>query len=322
MNADAHAAARGALTRKAALASVAVAVILLGFKVAALWSTKSVAMLGSVADTALDLVASLVTLWGVRVAASPADTQHRFGHGKAEALAALFQVTLISLAALGIASESFHRIGSPHVVQSATMGIGVSILAILLSFALIVYQRRVVAQTGSLAISTDSLHYKSDFFLNLSVIAALVLDHIMGIRGADTVFGFGIALWLGWGAWQSGHSAMEHLMDQEWPVEDRERLISIASAHPEVRGLHDMRTRTSGSHRFVQFHVWVDPNMTVRHVHDVMDEVEEQVHAAFPGVDVLIHPDPDGHVEPGHDTLRARDAAEVLAEEIGEGGAT
>lgn len=322
MNADAHAAAQGALTRKAALASVAVAVILLGFKVAALWSTKSVAMLGSVADTALDLVASLVTLWGVRVAASPADTQHRFGHGKAEALAALFQVTLISLAALGIASESFHRIGSPHAVQSATMGIGVSVLAILLSFALIVYQRRVIAQTGSLAISTDSLHYKSDFFLNLSVIAALVLDHIMGIRGADTVFGFGIALWLGWGAWQSGLSAMEHLMDQEWPVEDRERLISIASAHPEVRGLHDMRTRTSGSHRFVQFHVWVDPNMTVRRVHDVMDEVEEQVHAAFPGVDVLIHPDPDGHVEPGHDTLRARDAAEVLAEEIGEGGAT
>ncbi|MBB6123863.1 cation diffusion facilitator family transporter [Sphingobium subterraneum] len=320
MNADAHALAQGALTRKAALASVAVAVILLGLKIAALWSTRSVAMLGSVADTALDLVASLVTLCGVHVAATPADTQHRFGHGKAEALAALFQVTLITLAAVGLAVESFRRIGNPHPVESATLGIGVSIAAILLSFVLIAYQRRVIAQTGSLAISTDSLHYKSDFFLNLSVIVALVLDHVMGIQGADTLFGFGIALWLGWGAWRSGQSAMEHLMDQEWPIEDRERLIAIASAHPEVRGLHDMRTRTSGSHRFAQFHVWVDPDMTVRRVHDVMDDVEEQLHAAFPGVEILIHPDPDGHVErkdPG--ALRGRDAFEVLAEEMGEG---
>lgn len=316
MSGPAPAEMRGDLTRRAALASVAVAAVLLALKTVALWKTGSVAVLGSLADTGLDLVASLVTLWGVRVAATPADTDHRFGHGKAEALAALFQVTLISLAAVGIAAESFRRIGSAHETFAPEVGIAVSLVAIVLSFGLILYQRRVIARTGSLAIGTDSLHYQSDFFLNLSVIVALVLESMAGLRGADIVFGFGIAAWLGWGAWRSALAALEHLMDQEWPSEERERLIGIASAHPQVAGLHDLRTRSSGAHRFVQFHIWVDPQMTVRKVHDVMDEIEAELALAFPGAEILIHPDPAGHVETHHDPLSRRDAAEVLAEEM------
>jgi ferrous-iron efflux pump FieF len=316
MSGDSHAAAQGVLTRRAALASVSVATILLALKVWGLWTTGSVAMLGSAADTALDLVASLVTLWGVHIAATPADSQHRFGHGKAEALASLFQVALITCAAIGIAGESFHRLGSGHATQSAEVGIGVSLVAIALSFVLILYQRRIVAQTDSLAIGTDSLHYQSDFILNMAVIVALVLDHMLGIAGADIFFGFAIALWLGWGAWQSGNNALEHLMDKEWPIEDREQFIAVASAHPEVRGIHDMRTRTSGSHRFAQFHIWVDPLMSVGRVHDVMDEIEDRLKAEFPGADILIHPDPDGHMEGEGGSLRAQEASAVLAKEI------
>jgi len=302
----------GKFTQRAALASVAVAIQLGILKSYALWQTESVAMLGSLADTALDFVASLVTLLGVRVAATPADPEHRYGHGKAEALASLFQVSVISVAAAGIGYESISRISSPHLTKAPETGIGVSIIAILLSFALIAYQRHVVARTGSLAIGTDSLHYKSDFFLNLSVIVALVLDHFLQLRGVDALFGVGIALWLGRGAWHSATEAIAHLMDKEWSLEERRHFIEVASRHPALRGIHDMRTRTSGADRFVQFHVWVDPNMTVRQAHDVMDEVEAQLRVEFPGVDILIHPDPEGHVETGNNPLRAREAGELL----------
>lgn len=302
----------GSLTRRAAMASAGVALLLLLLKTGAFFETGSMAVLGSLADTALDLVASLVTLWGVHIAATPADEDHRFGHGKAEALTSLFQVALICVAATGIAIESVSRIGTGHTTAAPETGIAVSVVAILLSFVLIAYQRHVVARTGSLAIGTDALHYQSDFFLNLSVIAAICLDQYFDVRGADALFGVGIALWLGWNAWSAARQAVNHLMDREWSVEERERFITVASRHPELRGIHDMRTRTSGADRFVQFHVWVDPNMTVKQAHDVMDEVEEQLQAEFPGVHILIHPDPEGHVEPGADPLRADDATAVL----------
>lgn len=305
----------GRLTRRAAMASVAVALVLLLMKAVAVWQSGSVAMLGSLADTALDLVASLVTLMGVHWAAMPADHEHRFGHGKAEALAALFQVTLITTAAVGLAWESAHRFGRVHATGAPETGIGVSVVAILLSLALVLYQKKVIAQTGSLAIGTDNLHYQSDFYLNLSVIVALVLDQYVGVTGADPLFGLGIALWLAWGAWHSAGMAVDHLMDKEWSVEERQRFLAVASRHPKLRGIHDMRTRSSGTARFVQFHASVDPDMTVREAHRVMDEIEDALRKEFPGVEILIHPDPDGHQEGDGDPLRAVDAHLLLEKE-------
>lgn len=307
----------GRLTQRAALASVAVATTLLVLKAVATWQTGSVAMLGSLADTTLDLVASLVTLGGVRWAAMPADQDHRFGHGKAEALAALFQVTLIAMAALGLAWESLHRLGGAHATRAPETGIGVSIIAILLSLVLVLYQKRVIAATGSLAIGTDNLHYQSDFFLNLSVIVGLVLDYYTGLHGIDPLFGLGIAVWLGWGAWNSASHAVDHLMDKEWSVEERQRFLAVASRHPLLRGIHDMRTRSSGAARFVQFHASVDPDMSVREAHRVMDEIEASLRKEFPGVEILIHPDPYGYEDEDGDPLRAADARELLEKEAG-----
>ncbi|MDQ4421148.1 cation diffusion facilitator family transporter [Sphingobium sp. DEHP117] len=309
---------RGKLTRNAALASVAVATILLALKAWALWRTGSVAVLGSLADTSLDLVASIVTLLGVHWAAQPADIEHRFGHGKAEALASLFQVTLITIAAVGLAWESAHRlISGAHATTGAGEGIGVSLIAILLSLGLVLYQKRVIAKTGSLAIGTDKLHYQSDFYLNLSVIVALVLDQYLNVSGVDPLFGVGIAGWLAWNAYHAASDALDHLMDKEWSVEERQHFLEVASRHPQLHGIHDMRTRSSGALRFVQFHASVDPNMTVREAHDVMDEIEAALMKDFPGVDILIHPDPDGHVESGDDPLRGIEAERLLAQEDG-----
>ncbi len=283
------------MTTRAALASVAMAVSLLGLKLWGVWQTGSMAMLGSLADTGLDLLAALVTLAGVRIAAQPADDNHRFGHGKAEALGAMFQVVVITLSAIGIGYSAIHRMRTGSVTANAEYGIGISLVAIVATLALIAYQRHVIARTRSVAIKADNLHYTSDLALNAAVIAALVLDQYFGLRGADPLFGLLIALWLLWGAWSAASHAFDELMDKEWPDEKRLRFVEVAMTHPELKGIHDLRTRTSGAHDFVQFHVWVDPDMTVAAAHDVMDEVEEKLMKEFPGTEILIHPDPEGH---------------------------
>jgi ferrous-iron efflux pump FieF len=251
-------------------------------------------MLGSLADTGLDLVASIATLVGVWVAAQPADDDHRFGHGKAEALAAMFQVMLITLSAAGIAFRAVEALLGGERVASAQEGVAVSIVAMVATLGLLAWQRHVIRKTGSLAIKTDNVHYKSDLLLNLSVIAALVLDRVVGVQGADPAFGLGIAAWLAWGAWRASSEALDHLMDKEWPDEKREAFVAALAGHPELRGVHDLRTRTSGMHDFVQFHASVDPHMTIAEAHRVMDELEARIEAEFPGVEVLIHPDPEG----------------------------
>ena len=286
----------GQLNRSAAYASIAVATLLLGLKIWAVWTTGSTSMLGSLADTALDLIASLATLLGVWIAAQPDDDNHRFGHGKAEALAAMFQVVLISISALSLAFRAIAQIIAGTRPAAAEGGIAVSLIALAATFALLAWQRRVIAKTNSIAISTDHLHYKSDLLLNLAVIAALALDQYAGIGRADSVFGLGIALWLGWSAWHASQEAIEQLMDHEWPDEKKARFLEVVARHSELKGLHDLRTRTAGNRDFVQFHVSVNPEMSVREAHDVMDEIEDKLLAEFPGIEILIHPDPEGLV--------------------------
>jgi ferrous-iron efflux pump FieF len=288
---------RSTLTSRAALASIVMAIFLIGLKTWAAYSTSSMAMLGSLADSTLDLVASLVVLLGVRVAAQPADREHRFGHGKAEALAALVQVIIITISALFIGFRSIERLIGGAETSDAELGITVSFVAILSTFALIAYQRHVVRRTGSIAIATDRLHYASDLMLNASVIVALVLDQYVGIVGSDAVFGLLIALWLAFGAWKSSSHALDQLMDREWPDEQRERFLAAARQYPELQGLHDLRTRTSGTHNFVQFHVWVPPDWTVRDAHDRMDRIEQELEKKFPATEILIHLDPHGHTD-------------------------
>ena len=288
---------RAQLTSRAAIASISMALFLVALKTWAAWDTGSVAMLGSLADTTLDLIASLVTFFGVRWAAMPADEEHRYGHGKAEALAALIQVILITISALGIAWRSVDRLQSGTPTEGLELGVGVSVIAMIATFALLSYQRYVIRKTGSVAIQTDHVHYQSDLLLNLSEIAALVLDQMFGWRLADPLFGFVIAAWLMYGAWSAASHSVDQLMDREWPEEEREAFLAAAQDYPELAGLHDLRTRTSGAHRFVQFHVWVPGDWTVTQAHQRMDAVEEKLQHRFPGTEIIIHLDPEGHVD-------------------------
>ena len=289
---------------RAAIASVGAALLLGGLKAYAAWTTGSVAMLASLSDSVLDLIASLVTLAGVRIAAQPADANHRFGHGKAEALAALFQVVLISASATFIAVRAIERLASGEVAADPEAGIVVSVIAIGVTLLLTAYQARAIAASGSIAIRTDRLHYQSDLLLNSGVIAALVLESVLHLRGADPLFGIGIALWLLWGAWHAAIDAIGQLMDREWPEEKRRAFIACAAAIPGFESLHDLRTRTSGSQDFAQFHIHVPATMSVAEAHDVVEALELRLEAEFPGTEILIHVDPEGQVDRPGEPLR------------------
>jgi ferrous-iron efflux pump FieF len=289
-NAHAH---HGTLTQRAALASVSIASLLVVLKFWAAWATGSTAMLGSLADTALDLFASVVTLAGVRYAAMPADDDHRFGHGKAEALVAMLQLLLVSASALWIGWRSIERWLAGAVTAEPEYGIAVSVIAIALTLALLAYQRRVIAQTGSIAIATDNLHYQSDLGLNAAVILALVLESWAGLRGVDPAFGLMIAAWLLLGAWRNAAHVLDQLMDKEWPVERKRALLDALSDFPEAATIHLLKTRSSGAQDFVQFHLWFPAETSIAAAHDVMNRMEARIEAIFPGTEVMIHAEPN-----------------------------
>lgn len=304
---------RSTLVRSAAFASIAVALFLLALKLWATWRTGSTAMLGSLADTALDLVASIATLVAVWIAAQPADQEHRFGHGKAESLSAIFQVMLIALSAAGIAFSAIMRLAQNSQTQAAGQGIAVSALAIIVTLGLLWWQRYVMARTSSVAIGADHVHYQSDLLLNVAVIAALVLDQYAQVPMADPLFGLAIAVWLAWGAWRAASEAVGNLMDREWPDEKRQRFVELAALHPELKNLHDLRTRTSGLRDFVQFHVDMPARMSVGEAHDIIERVETDLQNHFPEMELLIHIDPEGHVDEPGNALAEENEFEKLA---------
>jgi ferrous-iron efflux pump FieF len=292
-----HHAGRSALTQRAALASIATAIFLLLVKGYAAWVTGSMAVLGALADSGLDLLASITTLIGVRVAAMPADDNHRFGHGKAEALAAMAQVAIIMVSACAIGWASILRLGSPSRVNAPEYGMAASAIAIAATLALLAYQRHVIRATASVAIKTDQLHYSGDLLLNGAVLIALVVDQMLPASGIDAIAGVLIALWLIKSAWSAASEAIDQLMDKEWPDEKKAQLEMLAMAHGEIRGIHDVRTRSSGAHDFVQFKAYVDPALSLSAAHDIMDRVEADLEAAFPGTEILIHPEPAPKVQ-------------------------
>jgi ferrous-iron efflux pump FieF len=289
----------GRLMRLATYASVGTATVLIGVKLVAWWYTDSISLLSTLIDSVLDVLASLVSLVAVRHALSPADREHRFGHGKAEPLAALAQAAFISGSALFLTFEAGRRLFNVEPVAHAQLGIWVMVFAVAATFVLTRFQAYVVRKTGSLAIEADSLHYLGDLLVNVSVIVALLLVSELGWLWADAVFGLGIAAYILVNAWRISRSAYQMLMDRELPDDERQRIKDIALAHDSVMSLHDLRTRASGPDTFIQIHLELDGAMSLYRSHEVADEVEAKIREAFPGAEVLIHQDPYG-IEEGH----------------------
>ena len=285
------------LLKAATYAAVATAGTLIAVKAVAWGFTGSVSVLSSLVDSLLDILASFINLLAVRHALVPADAEHRFGHGKAEAIAGLGQAAFIVGSGLFVMFEVADRLIHPEPVTHGTIGIGVMIFTILATAALVQFQRYVVRKTGSVAISADSLHYISDVLTNGSVIAALLLDAWLGWWLIDPLFGAAIAAYIIYSAWTIARQSYHLLMDRGLSDDARDKIIAIATAHPEVIAVHDLRTRSSGTQAFIQLHLEMDGSMLLRRAHEIADEVEDRIREAFPNAEVIIHQDPDNVVE-------------------------
>jgi ferrous-iron efflux pump FieF len=262
-------------------------------KTGAWWTTDSVAMLSSLVDSLLDVGMSLVTLLAVQKAAKPADHEHRWGHGKAESVAALSQAAFIGGSAALVLVECARRLVDPEPIRHEWVGIFTTLFAIVLSVALVWVQSRVIRRTGSLAIAADRSHYSADLVVNAGVIGSYLIAGLGGWLWLDPIIAGVIAAWMGRSAWRIGYGAVDLLMDRELPDEERARIRRIALEHPDVKAVRDLRTRRSGTDTFVQMILVVDGMLSVNQAHRIVDDVERAVCAAFPSVEVLIHEEPE-----------------------------
>ena len=282
------------LLRLATYASVAVASALIVLKLAAWFATGSVSMLSSLVDSLLDAVASVINLLAVRHALQPADREHRFGHGKAEALAGLGQAAFIAGSGLFVMMEGVGRLYSPQPIEHGVWGIAVMIVSMVLTGALVTVQKYVMRRSSSLAIHADSFHYQIDLVTNAAVIGSLAVSAWLGLHYIDPIVALGIVAYMAFGSWGIARQAIDQLMDRELPDDDRARIRKIALAEPSVKEVHDLRTRASGPNRFIQIHLVMDRNLSLIEAHEISDQVMYNIEAAFPNSEVLVHQDPEG----------------------------
>jgi len=282
------------LKKWAAAGSMSVAVLLVVTKLFAFLMTDSVSVLSTVMDSAFDAFASLMTMLSIMHAATPADEEHRYGHGKLEALSALVQAVFVFGSAVFLVAESVHRFIAPQPVHEPTIGIIVMVASIVMTGILIVFQLYVIRKTGSVAIKADHTHYRGDLFMNLGVFMAMALSYYSKWPYYDPIFATGVAAVLLWSAYGITRESFDILMDKEIPAADREKILSLVSAHPDTRAVHDLRTRSTGERIFIEFHLELDGGLPLKKAHDITEQIEKILFDAFPSSEVLIHQEPAG----------------------------
>jgi cation diffusion facilitator family transporter len=292
------AAETAALTRRVTLFSVVTATVLVIMKAMAWAASGSVALMASLADSGLDLIASLATFFAVRYAVAPPDSEHRFGHGKAEAFASLFQGGLVFASAALIGREAIVDLFTPHPLRQEGMAIGVMIVSIAMTAGLIAAQTSVLRRTGSVAVSGDRAHYASDLGSNLIALAGVAASAWLGLNGLDAVAALGVAALLLWGAISVFGEASGQLLDRELSTEARRRIVELVSRDSRITGVHQLRTRAAGPYVHIQMHVDLDPELSLETAHEVIVDAEKRLLQDFPSADVIMHPDPRGRAEP------------------------
>lgn len=284
------------LLKMASYGSFGLAICLIALKAWAWVVSDAISMQASLVDSLVDAFSSFINLIAITHAIKPADEEHRFGHGKIEAVAAQGQSLFVGGTAIWIIFEAFHRFLHPQPLENLNLGLIVSVFTIIASLALVLFQNHVIKVTRSPAIRADSLHYKSDLLLNLSVIGGLVGVSYFQIQWMDAACGLLIGFYIAYTSWSMAREAFDILIDREIPDHDREAIVKIIHQHPEVKGFHDLKTRSSGQHHFIQLHLELDGHMTLFEAHRISLQVADEIRQQFPKTEVLIHEDPfDGH---------------------------
>lgn len=286
------------LTRRVTALSVATAVVLVTAKAFAWWASGSVALLASLADSALDLLASLITLYAVRYAVAPPDAEHRFGHGKAEAFASLMQGGLVFASAALIGREAIVGLFEPRPIEAGGWALAVMALSVVLTFGLISVQSWVLKRTRSVAVTGDRAHYASDLGSNIASMAGIAGAALLGLHWLDAAAGLLVAALLLWGAIGVFREAGNQLMDHELPEGDRLKILALMTEDPRITDVHQLRTRASGPYIHIQMHADLDPDSTLADAHSAVVAAENRVLSAFPAADIIIHADPRGRAEP------------------------
>jgi len=285
------------LRRVTSYASVIVAGSLIAAKLYAFYETGSVALLSSLVDSGVDLLASMISAYGVILAMRPADREHRFGHGKAESLAALIQAIFIVVSSGFLVKEAVGRLIAPVALQNVDVGYATMGFAIVMTMALLALQTYTVARTKSLAIAADRLHYVGDILINLAVVATFVFQSQLRLTWIDPCFAIFIAGGMCVGAFKITKMALSVLMDAELPEAERESILSLAKEVPGVHGVHDLRTRTDNGRPIIEAHIEMDPNISLREAHTISDAVVARIESVFHKADILLHQDPVGITE-------------------------
>ncbi len=279
------------LLKRATFASVSVAIILICGKLLAWLMTGSLSILASLVDSLMDAAASTVNLLAVRYSLKSADDEHRFGHGKAEFLAGLAQASFIAGSAFFLVFHAVERLRNPEPIKDVSAGVTMMVIAIAVTLVLLFYQRRVIKRTDSTAIRADALHYATDLVTNIGTIVALVLA-ATGWPGLDPIFAILIAVYIFYSACKISYASAQMLMDHELPREIREQIDRVARMPPQVKGVHDIRTRRSGQTMLVQLHLELDDQMPLLQAHGIAKAVEKEILRTWPDADVIIHQDP------------------------------
>jgi ferrous-iron efflux pump FieF len=281
------------LAVSAGLASVTVAGVLVALKLWALAETGALSIAASLADSAMDLMMSLAAAAAIVYAARPADEDHAFGHSSVEDLTALAQAIfiLISAGVIGWTAASRLLAPEPHQLSAEGRGLIVMVVSVVLTLALVWWQGRVARRTGSKVVAADRLHYLGDLLPSLGAIAALWVSHNYGIGSVDAVVALGAAGVLAFGALRIGKEAWDALMDRAADPSILEGIAKIAADWPGVRGYHDLKTRTAGSRVFVNLHIELDGDQSLRQAHDIGAGLRRAILAAYPQTDVIIHKD-------------------------------
>jgi len=272
-------------------ASVITAIVLIVAKVFAWGASGSLSVLASLIDSIMDAAASIINLVAVRYALIPADEDHKFGHGKAEALAGLGQAMFITGSAIFLLFHSVDRMLHPREIEQVSVAVGIMVFSITATAILLMLQRYTVKRTQSVAIKADSLHYAADLFTNVGIVVALMLAQA-GWPGIDPIFAILIAFYVLYSAWSIVVESVNDLLDKELPESIQQAIVEVVVSHEDVRGVHDLRTRQSGRNKIVQFHMEIDRDLPLWQAHDVAEKIEQELLHEFPEVDVIIHQDP------------------------------
>lgn len=291
MNQSAHPEEYAYLVKRAGHAAIIAASLLIIVKLIAWFMTGSSSILAALTDSLMDVTTSIINLFAIKIALQPADKEHRFGHGKAESLAGLAQAAFISGSSVFLMINGVSALVNNNQINASSLGISVMLFSLIVTIALVLFQRYVVSKTNSMAIKADALHYRTDIVLNGAVLLAIVLASY-GWNWADGVFAIAVSLYILQGAWEIGTQSVDALMDKQLPQEDQELIIKLAYKVKGVRGVHDLRTRSSGYIKFIQLHLELDDEQSLFAAHEKADELEFALEAKFPGADILIHLDP------------------------------